>query len=111
MIGHDTKPHVQHFVSRVCCVSLQLSVLAPGSSDVKAQSATGRNEDLSQIPAASSNLPASLLSKLSMVKPEEDGTHVHGSKDDAQHIKPRKESGVTLASKQAGRHRPLIEEL
>lgn len=56
--------------------SAKMSVLSAENIVSKGPSASGRHEDLSQIPAASSSqLPASLLSKLSLVKPEDERTN------------------------------------
>ena len=83
---------------------MQMSVLSTENVVSKDHSALGRHEDLSQIPAASSShLPASLVSKLSLVQREDE--HIH------------KSSGVSLPTTEPAvqstqaKKRPLIQEL
>ncbi|DBA93872.1 TPA: hypothetical protein ACH3X3_013917 [Trebouxia sp. C0006] len=84
--------------------SAKMSVLSTENVVSKDHSALGRHEDLSQIPAASSShLPASLVSKLSLVQREDEHTH--------------KSSGVSLPTTEPAvqstqaKKRPLIQEL
>ncbi|KAL0042627.1 hypothetical protein WJX79_005822 [Trebouxia sp. C0005] len=88
--------------------SAKMSVLSSENVVSKDHSASGRHEDLSQIPAASSShLPASLLSKLSLVKSEDECTHKSpgvSSPTRASATKP------AVPSTQA-KKRPLIQEL
>lgn len=88
--------------------SAKMSVLSAEDIVSKHHSASGRHEDLSQIPAASSShLPASLLSKLSLVKPEDERTH-RSSGDALPTRASATESTVPLAQ---AKKRPLIQEL
>ena len=94
------------FIHLLAC--MQMSVLSAENIVSKHHSASGRHEDLSQIPAASSShLPASLLSKLSLVKPEDERTH-RSSGDALPTRASATESTVPLAQ---AKKRPLIQEL
>lgn len=87
---------------------VQISVLVPGGSSARDGSMSGRREDLSQIPATSSSrLPASLLSKLSLVKPDDDGTNE--SADAARHNEPT--TGPAASCEGINAARTLIQEL
>ncbi|KAL0040582.1 hypothetical protein WJX77_011648 [Trebouxia sp. C0004] len=86
--------------------SAKITVLSTETVISKDLSASGRHEDLSQIPAASSShLPASLLSKLSLVKPEDKRTN----KSSGVSL-PTRVSATAAPSTQAKR-RPLIQEM
>lgn len=97
----------QHEGVRLAVKSAKLSVLAPQGNASEIPVASSKREDLSQIPAASSHLPASLLSKLSMVKLEDN--NMSGSTHDKQHIKAANDT--SLPAGQGATNRPLIEEL
>ena len=93
-------------ISLLAC--MQISVLSSENIVSKDPSASGRHEDLSQIPAAtSSHLPASLLSKLSLVKPEDERTH-KSSGDSLPTRASATEPAVPLTQ---AKKRPLIQEL
>ena len=85
---------------------VQLFVLAPHTSGPP-HSRSGR-EDLSQISAGTSRLPAASLSKLSLVSLQDEATPSSKPLDAGQHMSKQdaddKKSGGTL-------RRPLIEEL
>ena len=88
---------------------VQISVLAPEGSSAREGSTPGRHEDLSQIPATSSSqLPASLLSRLSLVKPDDDGTNESAAA--ARHNKPLA-TEPAASCKGINARRPLIQEL
>ncbi len=87
---------------------MQMSVLSSENIVSKDPSASGRHEDLSQIPAASSShLPASLLSKLSLVKPEDE--HAHTSSGDS--LPTRASATEPAVPLTQAKKRPLIQEL
>ena len=65
------------------------------------------HEDLSQIPVASSQMPASLLSKLSMVTAGGDG-NMPGSRTSSQQSSVK---GGEPAKALPAKRQPLIEEL
>lgn len=88
---------------------VQISVLVPEGSSAREGLTPGRREDLSQIPATSSSqLPASLLGKLSLVKPDDDGT-----KESAAAARHNKSLATEPAASCEGisARRSLIQEL
>ena len=84
---------------------MQVTVVAPEAQSPLQAAHSGR-EDLSSIPAGTSRLPASLLSKLSVVSLH-DST---GSPDESRDTKPGA-IRQDLAKSNAVSKRPLIEEL
>ena len=87
---------------------VQISVLVPEGTSVREGSKSGKHEDLSKIPATSSSrLPASLLSRLSVVKLDDDGTSEAGA---ARHNEPVA-TGAAAACKGVSARRLLIQEL
>ena len=89
---------------------MQLSVVQSTSERANTQKEADRREDLSNIPAVSSGLPASLLSKLSLISPEHEAKDSHhgNSNKDQMHV-AGKEDASTAAS--SGKRRPLIQEM
>ncbi|KAA6429019.1 MAG: hypothetical protein FRX49_01129 [Trebouxia sp. A1-2] len=88
--------------------SAKMSVLSSENVVSKDHSASGRHEDLSQIPAASSShLPASLLSKLSLVKSEDECTH----KSPGVSLPARASATKPAVPSTQAKKRPLIQEL
>ena len=87
---------------------MQMSVLSTENIVSQDLSASGRHEDLSQIPAASSSrLPVSLLSKLSLVKPEDERTNTSSSVS----LPTRASATEPAAPSMQAKKRPLIQEL
>lgn len=87
---------------------MQMSVLSTENVVSKDHSASGRHDDLPQIPAASSShLPASLLSKLSLVKPEDECTN----KSSGVSLPTRVSATEPAAPLMQAKKRPLIQEL
>ena len=83
-----------------------LAPQAPVSEPYQPASPDARREDLSKIPAGGSGIPASLLSKLSLVQPDDGTPKEAKSAGDHQPAKQTAEYAKSIVPK-----RPLIEEL
>ena len=91
-------------------VLMQLSVVQSTSDRANPQKAADRHEDLSNIPAISSRLPASLLSKLSVISPDHEAKDLHqgNSNKDQMHVADKYNVSTAASS---GKRRPLIQEM
>ena len=86
---------------------VQLTVVTPGAGEPLQAAHSGR-EDLSNIPAGTSHIPASLLSKLSVVNLHDAAASCDKLRDTASDALCQ-DTGVGMSS--AVSKRPLIEEL